>query len=296
MTNDRIYMPWCLHQRGINKPVKSEFYLNELIQLDPYYADATEVWEIIDQTKNRNLFLKKFADVYFEKGDFPRAHYMLTPYIHENPHDCDARLKEAWCDTYSGRLMISITEFDSILRNASCNHNQALVGRGVALFYLKMYEEAAAAFSKAASMNPDNIRARVALGAVTFMKGNYQKAIDIYFTYLNQLPKKDLYFSWSSHALNNLGWSYIYTGQYKKALEIFNRLKLHHDRPIFPQPFSGTGWAYFHMSKTDRARESFDQALLLDPDNASALEGLKKIRFSEKHTSPSEKQTPGSLQ
>ena len=267
----------------ISKPAKSESYLNELIGLDPYFADTTAIREIINQTQSRNLFLKKFANNYFELGDFQRTYNMLIPYLHKNQHDCDARLKEAWCDLYLGRLMISVTEFDSILRRTECNRNQAMVGKGVALFYLKMYEEAVSAFSEATSMNPDDIRPRVALGAVSFMKGHYQKAIDIYTKYLNQLPKKELYFSWSSHALNNLGWSYIYIGKHKKALEIFSRLTLHHDRPIYPQPFFGEGWAYFYMNKIDKAKHSFNHALTLDPDNALVLNGLKQIELYKKH-------------
>jgi pentatricopeptide repeat protein len=78
--------------------------------------------------------------------------------------------------------------------------------------------------------------------------------MQIYSSNLTLLPEKEPFFSWASHALNNLGWCYLRTGQYQKALQVFQRLKDYHPRPIYPEAFNGLGWANLYLGKNREAQ------------------------------------------
>ena len=119
-------------------------------------------------------------------------------------------------------------------------------------------------------------------GEVEFKRGNLPQAIKIYTANLPYLPKKEPFFDWSSHALNNLGWSYIRTGQYQEALKTFELLKNHHTRPIYPEPYDGLGWTYVYMGKNDEAQQAFQQSLKLAPGDVVAKNGLAKIAAAQK--------------
>ncbi len=156
------------------------------------------------------------------------------------------------------------------------------MGRGVTKFYLGQYDEAEADFKKVLAREPGNVRAQVARGAVAYMRGDLPKAIQIYTTNLPYMPEKESFFSWSSHALNNLGWSYVRTGKYQEALQTFQRLKNHHTRPIYPEAYDGLGWTYLYMGKNDEAQQAFQQSLKLAPSDVVAKNGLTKLAAAQK--------------
>jgi tetratricopeptide (TPR) repeat protein len=143
---------------------------------------------------------------------------------------------------------------------------------------MRRLKEAESALNRARRINPENVRATVALGAVAYLEKDFQKAVRLYTENLHLLPKADRTFSWPSHALNNLGWSYIHTGRYVEALELFKRLKAYHPKPIYPAVFNGLGWAYLYLEQEDDAKKAFEEALRLDPKNDLATSGLTIIR------------------
>ena len=118
------------------------------------------------------------------------------------------------------------------------------------------------------------------MGEVAYLEGNFAKAISVYTANLHLIPKKERTFSWPSHALNNLGWSYISTGRYIEAVMIFKRLKNYHPRPIYPAVFNGLGWAYIYQDRVNEAKKAFKEALRLDPKNALSIKGLYALSSS----------------
>jgi tetratricopeptide (TPR) repeat protein len=262
---------------------ESRRYLQELIQLDPYYADTEDILGIVRQTPSMKSLSKDFAAAYFKKGDYQRAYKHLTDYLHFMPNDCDARLMKAWSDIYLNRLQQALESFNTMLTisdllgKSDCPKDQVLTGKGVALLYLNRLDDADSAFIKAYRLNPKNVRAKVAQGAVAYLKGHYTDAISIYTANMERLPKSEETFSWGSHALDNLGWSYFKTGHYKKAIEIFAKLKRYHPKPIYPTVFNGMGWSFFYLKQYRRAKNAFQHTLTLDPRNASAHAGLLGI-------------------
>jgi len=260
-----------------NKIAETHAYLQELIKLDPYFADTDDILRIIHQTKSMKSLLKEFAVGYFDKGDYQRAFDKLTSYLQFKQNDCEARLMKAWCDLYLGRLHIALETFNTLSASKNCPEDEILTGQGVALLYLNRLDEADSAFVKAYRINPKNVRAKVARGAVAYLKKQYKEAIRIYTAYLELLPKNEQIFSWGSHALNNLGWSYLKTGQYQNALNIFTILKKYHEKPVYPVVFNGMGWSHYYLKHYQKAENAFIDALTLDPRNSSARDGLFSI-------------------
>lgn len=259
------------------KIAEAHAYVQELIKLDPYFADTDDILRIIQQTGSMKSLLKEFAVVYFEKGNYQRAFEKLTSYLQFEHNDCEAQSMIAWCDLYLNRLHIALETFNSLWAKDNCPKDEVLTGQGVALLYLHRLDEADTSFIKACRINPKNVRAKVARGAVAYLKKQYKEAISIYTANMELLPKKEQIFSWGSHALNNLGWSYLKTGQYQNALNIFTILKKYHDKPVYPVVFNGMGWSYYYLKHYQKAENEFIHALTLDPRNSSARDGLFSI-------------------
>jgi tetratricopeptide (TPR) repeat protein len=259
------------------KITKTHDHLLELIKLDPYFVDTDDILRIIRQTKSMKNLLKDFAVAYFEKGDYQRANEKLIGYLQFKPNDYEAQLMKAWCDLYLNRLNLALKTFNTLLAKPDGPKDKALTGQGVALLYLNRLDEADSAFIEAQRINPENVRAKVARGAVAYLRGHYKEAIRIYTVNKKLLPKHEQIFSWGSHALNNLGWSYLKTGHYKKALKVFTKLKKYHDKPVYPVVFNGMGWSFLYLKHYQKAKDAFKHALALDPRNSSARDGLLSI-------------------
>ena len=260
-----------------NEIAETHHYLKELIRLDPYFADTTDILQIIHRTESVKSLLKDFAAEYFKKGDYQRASGKLTGYLQFKQNDCEAQLMKAWCDLYLNRLSLALEMFNALSAKKNCPEDEILTGQGVTLLYLNRLDEADSSFIKAYRINPKNVRAKVARGAVTYLKKHYKEAIRIYTANLELLPKHEQIFSWGSHALNNLGWSYLKTGHYQEALNMFNKLKTYNAKPVYPVVFDGIGWSSFYLKRLKDAENAFNHALALDPRNSSARAGLLSI-------------------
>lgn len=263
------------HRLGDLKQAKG--FLKELIQLDPYVADTAPMYQLIIKTEGWRLFWKDFADVYFEKGDFARASYKLQGYLELKKTDCPAPLMNAWCSFHLEGPKTGLEEFTRLSERRICPSDQVRTGKGVSLLYMGRLAEADTEFQKASMENPQNLRAHVARGAVAFLKGDYPGAIEIYEKYLERLPKSENYFSWPSHALNNLGWSYIKTGKYQEAVVAFKRLEGLHRNPAYPEIFDGLGWSLFRLHRPEEAKAAFEKALRLSPGYSSSISGLSAV-------------------
>jgi len=252
-------------------------YLRELIRLDPYFPDTMDIYDLIVKTDGWRRLWKDFAQSYFDRGDFARAAFKLEGYLPPAEKDCEAHLMNSWCALYLKGPGRGLEEFARLADRRLCPADRVGTGRGVSLLYLNRLDEAEKELEKASRANPENVRATVAMGAVAFLKGRYEKAIEIYNRNITRLPKEEKYFSWPSHALNNLGWSYIKTGRYQDALLTFQKLESLHRGRKYPEILDGTGWSLFHLDRLKEARAAFDQALLLNPKYGSSLSGLSAV-------------------
>jgi tetratricopeptide (TPR) repeat protein len=268
-------------RHALGKTSEARAYLKELVRLDPYFADTTDLYELIIRTEGWRLIWKDFAQTYFEKGDFARAAFKLEGYLPSSMQECTARLMNGWCAFYLRGPQAGLAEFSKLSGQRLCPDDQVSTGKGVALLYSNRLDEAAEEFNKAATANPENVRSAVALGAVAFLKGNHQEAIRIYSRNLHRLPNEEIYFSWPSHALNNLGWSYIKTRKYPEALHAFQKLQSIHRKPVYPEIFDGLGWSLFYLDRVQEAKKAFEQALRFAPGYGSSLSGLALVQKTQ---------------
>ena len=268
--------------KALRRTSESKKYLERLIRLDPYFADVGYVRQLIERNRGWRIIYKDLASAYFERGDFARAHEMLVRYLPTARHDSHARVMEAWCEVYLN-LKTALRDFNQLSRERGTVGTDALLGKGVTLLYLGRLNESRAVLKEVVAKDPRNVRARVALGAVAFLKRDYRGAIAIYTANLSQLPKQELYFSWPSHALDNLGWSYIYTGDYQEALDAFKRLQAYHPVPYYPEVSDGLGWAYLHLGENGEAEKQFRISLSLWPGDPTAMAGLSRLSAMQVH-------------
>ncbi|RJR48105.1 MAG: tetratricopeptide repeat protein [Desulfobacteraceae bacterium] len=263
------------HKAG--KIDEAKNYLKELIRLDPYFTDTMDMYHLIVKTDGWRRLWKDFAEAYFDRGDFGRTAFKLKGYLPLSEKDCEAHLMNSWCFLYLDGPKSGLEEFTRLADRRLCPADRVGTGKGVSLLYLGRLDESERELEKAGRMNPENIRAAVALGAVAFLKGRYEKAIEIYTRNRTRLPKTEKFFSWPSHALNNLGWSCIKTGRYRDALLTFQELETLHQSRGYPEIFDGKGWSLFYLNRLQEAKAAFKQALLLNPQYASSLSGLSAV-------------------
>jgi tetratricopeptide (TPR) repeat protein len=267
-----------------NDREKRDASLSELIRLDPEYVVRAVPENVKNPAAWKELiagYAKPLGESSYAHGDFYDALQYTNTYLRRFPHDSQSLLTAAWCRLYLGQYQDALREFTLLSRQADCPKDQALTGKGVALLSLGRLDEADRVFNDVVQKYPDNVRARLDRGAVAYWKGDYQEAIRIYTANLNLLPEKDSFFSWPSYALNNLGWSYYYTGDYAKALEIFQKLETYHPQPVYPVIYNGLGWSYLKLNRLAEARQAFRQSLSLDGKNWSALAGAAKLSTME---------------
>lgn len=190
--------------------------------------------------------------------------------------DCSNRLRVAWAGHYAGATEAALSAFRKLQRQNCRPRGEAFTGAGVALLTLGRLDEAEQSFERAISADPKYGRARVALGAVAYLRGDYKGAIGLYEASLDKIPQHEPRWSWGSNALNNLGWSYYFTGQYPQAEAVFTRLQAALPAPA-PASLTGLGWALFRQGRADEAKAMFEQALALSPGYSQAARGLRAL-------------------
>ena len=117
------------------------------------------------------------------------------------------------------------------------------------------------------------------LATAFYLDEDYDNAIAMYEKSIDDLPEKELFFSWGSYAIQNLGWCYIYTNQYEKALKTFLKLESYHPAPIYFVIYENLGWGYYYMGNMDLAEKSFKQSLKMAPTSQMTRDSLKKIQI-----------------
>ncbi len=262
--------------KALKNPQQSKKYLEKLIDLDPYFADTGYVHQLIEKEQGWKPLYKDFASAYMKIGAFVRAREILMEYLQTAKTDRQALVMVAWCDVYLN-LKTALKEFDQLSSGNGGGETDVLLRKGVTLFYLGRFDNSGAVLKEVLAKDPGNVRAKMALAAIAFMKKDYRRAISIYTANISRLPKQEFFFSWPSWALNNLGWSYIYTGNYEKALHAFKLLRAYHPVPYYPAVSDGLGWAYLHLGRKAQAEKQFRLSLRLWPKDPTAKEGLSRL-------------------
>lgn len=211
---------------------------------------------------------------FYDQGNFAGARFLL--YSPAAAGDCPSMIMAGWSNHYAGYPAYALAWFKSATTKACAPREEAVLGQGVAEMALGHLDAADKLFVQATTLNKNYGRAKVARGAVSYFRGDYAGAIKIYTANAAAIPERETYWGWGSNALNNLGWSYYFTGDFKSAETTFGRLEGYIPGRGFAASKVGIGWALQRQGKSDQARLWFEKALALDPGNILAKQGLGK--------------------
>jgi len=124
----------------------------------------------------------------------------------------------------------------------------------------------------------DQFKQSMLIANAFYLQSDYHEAIAIYEDNMPDLPEKELFFSWGSFALQNLGWCYIHVHAYQKALNTFLKLKTYHPAPTNFVIYDNLGWGYYYQGMIDQAEKTFRRALKIVNTSHLARDGIKQIK------------------
>ncbi len=145
---------------------------------------------------------------------------------------------------------------------------RALHGLGLSHILRREYEEARKSFLLALEKNPYSADSYYQLGNVEMLLGRRSMAIEAYKKTLRLQPA---HFA----AANALSRIYAEAGEnLDEALRLANTAVSLEQKP---KAFNALGWVYYRKGDIDRARDAFEHALRIDPNDTEALYRLAAL-------------------
>lgn len=133
----------------------------------------------------------------------------------------------------------------------------------------KKYSESIGYYQTAIDLRPNSIEARLGYAYPSGAMENWDKLIEKYNEILTLDP---------NHYIANyrIGMIYYYRPDYQMAFK-------HFEKNFVSYPFDYSNlimfaWTHFQLGDKKMAKKLFEKCLMLSPDDASALEGLKYIK------------------
>ncbi len=188
-----------------------------------------------------------------------------------DPRHADARHNLANIQRAAGNYEAAVDSYREVL-DLDPEFALAHAGLGDALFHLGRYESAITALTRALSLQPDLPES----GALHGIMGLASQALDRpeaaaeYFEHALRIDPGD----WV--ALGRLATLRARQERYQEALRLYRKL-LEIDQAS-AQTHANMGVALYYLNRPDEARRSFERALSLDPDLATARVGLERLR------------------
>jgi tetratricopeptide (TPR) repeat protein len=133
----------------------------------------------------------------------------------------------------------------------------------------KNYTQSATYYSKAASLKPYAVEAKMGLIKPLSALESWDKVLQLYEEVLKIDPQ--------NYTANYWAGAIFYTRKkYEQASKLFEKIV-----NLYPFDYDGNhmlAWTYLNMGKNNEAKAFFNKALLNRPDDSSSLEGLSKIK------------------
>lgn len=196
---------------------------------------------------------------------------------------CRKLVATAWGDVDAGRPADAYAEFNYLGARGCGPTEEILAGLGTTMLATDP-EAADALFRRATEANPRHMRAQAGRGAVAYLRQDYPKAIALISTRVPELPSHEKQWSWGSDALNNLAWSYYFTGDHSAAEQTFKRLTTYTDTPNATVT-AGLGWVALRQGRKDEAQAAFIKALEQYPGLQVAQSGIEALRNGDSEAS-----------
>lgn len=182
----------------------------------------------------------------------------------------DNSVQIAFASSYQQERDGEYSEAINILKNIYDEDSYEINLRLGWLHYLSgLFSESAPYYLKCIQLRPLSIEARLGIVNPAAAMGNWTQVENTYNDILAMDPE-------NSTANYRLGVIYYGKAEYKMALKYFERLLNHY--PFDYDAIIMSAWTYFKMGEMRKAKVLFNKALLNQPNDKSALEGLSLIQ------------------
>jgi len=178
-------------------------------------------------------------------------------------------VQKAFANSYQleidGKYNESINELKSVYNEESYDINLRL---GWLHYVSGLFSESTPYYLKCIQLKPLSIEARLGIVNPAAAMGNWTQVENTY----NDILAMD---SENSTANYRLGVIHYGKADYKKASKYFEKLLNHY--PFDYDALIMSAWTYYKMGEMRKAKILFNKALLNQPNDKSALEGLELI-------------------
>jgi tetratricopeptide (TPR) repeat protein len=230
--------------------------LTMLFDLNPYAAEVSTVYALIEKTPALKSLWKPWGLAYYKLGDPASALYKLAGYIDQvSKTDYEAMVAAGWCNLNLGSYDLAAATFKAA---AALNPqtDEPLVGQGSVALTLAQYPKATEFFNQALKLNPNSAMAYNGLGFLQLATKNrpqaqasFRKAVSL---------KSDDY---SSQAA--LADMLLADKNYDQAAMEYEALR--RMVPKAAPPVYGLAWVRYSQGQLDEAGGLFKQAADLNP-------------------------------
>lgn len=193
-----------------------------------------------------------------------------------DPDHRNARQNIAEMRRIEGRFAESIEWYRAAL-DIDPEFAEAHAGMGVALFRLGRYEAAAESLAQAVSLGPDvlPISGFYLLAEALRRLRRHEEAIEAYRDVLEIDPEHA-----SAHA--GIGFASLRLKRHAEAIGWLGRsVSLQPESPVADRHVA-MGRAYQELGRTPDAAKQYERALMIDSDNAKAVDALAVLRFQQR--------------
>ncbi len=149
------------------------------------------------------------------------------------------------------------------------NLNAQQVNEAIRLSHVGRYDDAEKIFADLLSQDQNNTSVLIAAGFNSAWNKDYKSAKER-FAKAQQLEPANI------DAAKGLAYTYLYKGDFSKALKAFNSLSS--GNPSSAEYQMSAGLAYMNMLKKKKAAYSFEKVLKLDRRNSEAANFIEQIR------------------
>ena len=182
----------------------------------------------------------------------------------------DNHEQEVFSKSYQLELDGEYSEAINLMKNNYNENSYEINLRLGWLHYLSgLFSESAPYYQKCIQLKPVSIEARLGIVNPAAAMGNWTQVENTY----NEILAMD---SENSTANYRLGVIYYGKEEYKMALKYFEKLLNHY--PFDYDAIIMSAWTYYKMGEMRKAKVLFNKALLNQPNDKSALEGLSLIK------------------
>src|SRR5262245_40315251 len=190
-----------------------------------------------------------------------------------SPLHSDKQWKQAQQDLAQGKAVEAKAEFEELLRRYP-NEADLHLFRGMSLLRLRDPDGALLAARKAIELNPNHVDARTFVAWIELeIRGNVDGAINEYQKTIELHPEL-------AEAYANLAVAQKRRGDLAQAVASLN--KALDRKPDIATALNNRGWIYAEQAKWSEARNDFERALKIDPQDQGALQGLARVLEKER--------------